>query len=186
MRPLFQTVTNLQDGAEVLRARPYGVIEMAGGRLVGVHLRPWPKLVSVPEASLLGEALHRYRPGDRCLLYYNQPRSSRNFLALKYMLAGRGSTFATCGGALVVLDHIARIKQTDAIVCEVTNRRITDRMLARWGWQSHVPQSRRRHFIKRFYGQHDAVAVADSGWATRASAGATTELITQLFRPDRT
>jgi hypothetical protein len=54
----------------------------------------------------------------------------------------------------LVLDEIARIKQTDAIVCDVRNARISDRLLRRWGWESHVPQSRRRHFIKRFYGEY--------------------------------
>ena len=59
--------------------------------------------------------------------------------------------------ALLVLDEIAKLKRTDAIVCEVSNWRISDRLLTRWGWESHLGESRRRHFIKRFYGDYTAV-----------------------------
>ena len=55
---------------------------------------------------------------------------------------------------LVILDEIARLKGTDAIVAEVRNLRISERLLRRWGWESHMPTSRRRHYIKRFYGTY--------------------------------
>ena len=53
-----------------------------------------------------------------------------------------------------MLDEIARIKGTDAIVAELSNLRISDRLARRWGWEPHVPSSRRRHYIKRFYGSY--------------------------------
>jgi len=87
-------------------------------------------------------------------LYYNQPCRHRRFLALKYIISGYGATFRTFRSALIILDEIARLKRTDAIVAEVRNLRISDRLLARWGWESHMPTSRRRHFIKRFYGSY--------------------------------
>ena len=52
--PLFQTVTDLSGGADVLRRRAYGVIEVAGGEFRRVSLRPFPKMVSAPEIILLG------------------------------------------------------------------------------------------------------------------------------------
>jgi hypothetical protein len=55
---------------------------------------------------------------------------------------------------LIVLDEIARLKGSDAIVAEVRNLRISNRLLHRWGWESHLPTSRRRHYIKRFYGSY--------------------------------
>jgi len=152
----FETVTDLTQRAEVLRRRRFGVIEMADGRLSAVHLRPWPKWVSYPEVWWWGGRLHRRMPGDRCWLYYNQPWRCSNFLAAPYVVSGRDTTLATCHGAMVVLDEIARIKRSDAILCEVTNARISDRLLRRWGWESHVPNSPRRHFIKRFYGEYPA------------------------------
>ena len=154
MSKLFETVTDFQAGAESLRRRPYGVIETEDGRLKAIHLRPWPKIISATEVSFLGRRYHRTADGNRCLLYYNQPRSCPNFLALKYVVSSFRGTLRTFRCALVVLDEIARLKHTDAIVCEAANLRLSDRLAHRWGWESHVEKSRRRHFIKRFYGTY--------------------------------
>ncbi|MGM0487189.1 MAG: hypothetical protein ACQESR_10555 [Planctomycetota bacterium] len=150
----FQSVHDPQQDAKVLRRRAYGVICIEDERLQRILLRPWPKLSSVPEIVLLGTWFHDRASGNRCWLYYNQPFQHRNFLALRYVVSSRYASFRTFRGALVVLDEIARIKQSDAIVCEVSNPRISDRLLRRWGWERHVHASRRRHFIKRFYGTY--------------------------------
>ncbi len=160
--PLFESVRDLQQDAEVLRRRAYGVIFVEDERLHEIRLRPWPKIISVAEMSVWGRGFHQRATGNRCWLYYNQPRGHRNFLALKYIVSSRHATFRTFRSSLIVLDEIARIKGTDAIVCEVSNLRISERLLKRWGWQSHVPHSRRRHFIKRFYGTYPA---PDEAWA---------------------
>jgi hypothetical protein len=154
MLPLFQTVTDVYGQAAILKERAYGVIEIVDGRLEAIQLRPLPTWIILSGAgfSLAGKGK---RCGDnRCWLYYNQPRNHRRFLALKYIVSSRRATLKTVRGALVVLDEIARIKQSDALLCEVRNLRISDRVLARDGWVSHFPQSRRRHFIKRFYGNY--------------------------------
>ena len=156
---LFTTVTDLERDADVLRRRRYGMIEMARGRLVGIHLRPWPKLVSLPEIIWIGTPFHRKTDGDRCWLYYNQPFRHRNFLALPYVVSTAKGSLASFHGALIILDEIARIKRSDAILCDATNQRISDRLFKRWGWEPHLPNSRRRHFIKRFYGEYP-----ESGW----------------------
>lgn len=83
-------------------------------------------------------------------------------------MSSRYASFKTFRSSLIVLDEIARIKRIDAIVCEVRNLRISDRLLARWGWESHVPQSRRRHFIKRFYGTYPP---PDAAWALNPPRG---------------
>jgi len=152
MPPLFETVTNLAAQADVVRRRRYGVIEFAGGKFQRLLLRPLPKFYTPFDYFLRGEGYHRSRPGDRCLLYYNQPRKFGNFLALKYVVSTRDATLATFRGALDVLDQIAEIKGTDALLCDVANFRISDRLLARWGWAPHAPAPWRRNFIKRFYG----------------------------------
>ena len=41
--PLFETVTDLAAGAETLRRRPYGVIEVADGRLHACGCVPSPR-----------------------------------------------------------------------------------------------------------------------------------------------
>jgi len=159
---LFQTVGDLREEADILRRRPYGVIEMVDERLAGIHLRPWPRVISAAEVRWLGGRFHQHRPGNRCLLYYNQPWGFRNFLTLKYVVSSRDATLRTFRGALVILDEIARIKQSDAALCEASNLRISDRLLNRCGWRRHVPDSDRRHFIKRFYGEYSA---PDEAWA---------------------
>ena len=144
-----------KDREKLVRGR-YGVIETAAGRLVAVHLRPWPKLLSWPEIWPAGPAYHARGDADRCLLYYNQPRRFSNFLALKYVVSTHGTTYATIRAALIALDKIAELKRADAILCDAANTRLSDRSLRRFGWESHKPQRWRRNFIKRFYGEYPA------------------------------
>ncbi len=151
---LFESVTNLTAGCEVLRRRPYGVIEAADGRFSRVLVRPFPKIISVPWMLLIGRLQHRSRGGDRIRLYYNQPRRFPNFLVLKYAESARDTSMATLTRALAVLDQIARLKGSDALLCDVANGRITTRLLSRWGWTPHCASWLHRHYIKRFYGTY--------------------------------
>jgi hypothetical protein len=151
---MFDTVTDLDAGAEVLRRRHYGVIEVANGRFREVRLRPWPKIASGPEILLLGQWQHRVRGGDRLLIYYNQPWRFPGFLALKYAVSSRRTSFGSLRRALDVLDEIARLKRSDALLCDAGNWRLSTRMMARCGWVPHCPSRWHRHFIKRFYGSY--------------------------------
>ena len=153
MYPPFQSVTDIQAQAAVLRDRTYGVIETANDCFVAVHLRPFPKWGSLLECWW-DERMKRHRAGNRCWLYYNQPWGLRNFLALMYVASYKDTTLATFHGALVVLDEIAKLKKTDALVTDVTNPRISDRLLKRNGWEQHCLESPGRRFIKRFYGKY--------------------------------
>lgn len=141
------------DGAALQRGR-YGIIETAAGRLVEVRLRPWPKILSWPELWPLGRDYHARGDADRCLLYYNQPRRHSSFLALRYIVSTQGTTYATFRAALTALDNLARLKGSDALLCDAANRRLSDRLLRRFGWQPHAPCRWRRNYIKRFYGAY--------------------------------
>lgn len=154
MSRLFETITDLASGAETLRRRRYGIIEMAEGRFERIRLRPFPKIVSAPGIMLFGNAFHRYFSGDRLWLYYNQPLQCGNYLVLKYAVSSRQTSFATLARALDVMDEIARLKQSDALLCDVGNWRIDRKSLARWGWVPHCPSRWHRHYIKRFYGEY--------------------------------
>lgn len=156
--PLLETVTDLHRQADVLRRRRYGMIECVEQRLSAVYLRPWPKLISLPEIWWLGKRYHRRTAGDRCLLYYNQPWGHESFLALTYIVTSRDATLKTCFEALRLLDEIALLKGVDSIVAEASNPRISNALLRRLGWQRHVKGSRRRHYIKRLYRCGMAVA----------------------------
>ncbi len=139
---------------ERLRRGRYGVIETREGRLHAIHLRAWPKIVSGFESEWLGRRFHENRSGDLCLLFYNQPLRFSQFLALTYTVSGSGCSFATARRAAETLDEVARLKRTDALLCDAWNLRISDRLLARWGWEPHKPQRWHRNYIKRFYGHY--------------------------------
>jgi hypothetical protein len=153
-----ETIRDFDAGRELLRARPYGVIETAAGRLQAIHLRPWPKFVSRSELWPLGPRYHCRGPADRCLLYYNQPRRMTNFLALRYVVSSTGTSYHTFRAALNVLDRLAAIKRIDAIVCDAGNIRLSDRLMVRLGWEPHKPQRWHRNYIRRFYGVYPAAA----------------------------
>ena len=159
--PLWETITDLRACGDTLRRRRYGVIAMRDGHLHSIQLRPWPKLISLPEALWLGSVHQQMLAGDRCWLYYDQPLFHGNFLAVKYVLASRDCTFATLKGAMTVLEEVARIKRSDAALADVSNAKISDRLLAREGWQRHCQPSFRRHYIKRFYGEYSE---PDAAW----------------------
>ena len=154
--PLFQSITDLTADADVIRQRRYGIIECSAGRLTAIRFRPYPKWASLPEALFWGERRHRRWQADSCRLYFNQPLRFPSFLAVPYAFSGRGTKLATFYAALEALDEIARIKRTDAILADILNSRISDRLLARQGWSPHKPSRWHRHFIKRFYGEYPA------------------------------
>lgn len=141
-------------GVETLGGRAYGVIEMLDGHFHQVRLRPVPKIISAPEIVLFGRTFHDYARGDRLWLYYNQPRRFRNFLVLKYVVSARKTSMKSLTRALDVLDYIARLKRSDALLCDVGNWRISTKLLSRWGWIPHSPSRWHRHYIKRFYGAY--------------------------------
>jgi hypothetical protein len=147
-------ITDFWAERDHIRDGRYGMIEVRDGEFIRLRLRLLPKVVSLAEVLLIGRWYHARAGGDRCLLFYNQPRRFSNFLALKYVVSARDTTLSSFHGALVVLDEIARIKGADALLCDVSNFRISDRLLARWGWQPHRPSRWRRHHIKRFYGTY--------------------------------
>jgi hypothetical protein len=159
----LETIKNWDAGRERIRARRYGVIETIAGELVAVYLRPWPKLVSLPEILPLGPRYHRRGTADRCLLYYNQPRRMPNFLALKYIVSTAGTSYRTFRASLVALDAIAALKRVDAIVCDAANARLSDRLMARFGWEPHKPQRWHRNYIRRFYGEYPVGCALPTG-----------------------
>jgi hypothetical protein len=167
MNSLIETIDDLADGCERIRARRYGVVETARGEFRSICLRPWPKLIAAPELLPLGPKYHEPGEADRCLLYYNQPRSMPNFLALKYIVSTLGTTYQTFRAALKVLDAIAEMKRIDAIVCDAANVRLSDRLMARLGWEPHKPQRWHRNYIRRFYGVYPAHGLATAVLASR-------------------
>ena len=158
MLKMFQSIADVSTDENVVRRRRYGVIEVVDQQLTAIHMRPYPKLVSVSEIRWTEMWKRRSQTGnatttdDRVLLYFNQPLMHPNFLALKYFVSDYKATLASIAVCLSVLDWVAKAKRTDAIVSEISNHRIKDRHLQHFGWEQHVLSSRKRHWIKRFYG----------------------------------
>ena len=148
----FETIIDLGAAAETVRQRRYGVIETVSGEFDCLRFRPWPKLGAMADVAWLWGWHARPTAGDRCWLYFNQPRRHGNFLALKYVVSTRDCTLATFRKSLTVLDQVARIKGIDALLTDASNWRISDRLLSRWGWEPHCPSRWHRNYIKRFYG----------------------------------
>ena len=151
---LFEKILDVESNIAKLRQRRYGAIEVIDGQLQAVHLKPWPKVISAAEINLFGRRTHHKVPQDRCVLYYNQPWFHSNFLALKYILSNFGASYASFLRTTQILDQVAFIKKSAAIVCEASNIRLSGRLMNRLGWERHLPGSQRRHFIRRFYGEY--------------------------------
>ena len=151
---LFQTVHDLDEESDTIRRRPYGVIEVADGKFQHIRLRPWPKLISTIEINWTSGLKSNHIEKDVCRCYYNQPFFHRKFLTLMYIQSSLATTRDTLVTTLNVLDTVARIKQSNALLTEVTNKRVSDRAMIRWGWERHLLTSKKRHFIKRFYGTY--------------------------------
>jgi len=158
----FDSIRDLQAGRELVRRRRYGMILVRRGELDSIQFRPWPKLISVAEVRWWGSWQHERGQPDECRLYYNQPQQHSNYLTLAYIHTSWATSYRTFVASLRVLDQIAEIKGSDAILCEVSNPRISDRLLCRQGWVRHLEQSSRRHWIKRFYGAFGGVRQAEA------------------------
>lgn len=150
-------VTDLDRAAALVRQQRYGTIEAAGGAFERLSFRRWPKFVWLPEQRLLGGWLHRRRAEDRCRLYFDQPRRFPGFLAVKYIQSGQGTSLATVLAALAALEKVARLKQSDALLCDVANPRITPRVMQRFGWEPHAPSLWHHNYVRRFYGNYEPV-----------------------------
>lgn len=153
----FKTISDVDSGRSVIRNRAYGVIEVCDQQLKAIHMRPYPKLISIPEiywSSFWKKHIVKPTNRDRVLLYYNQPVMHRNFISLNYFVSDDGATLASIAVCLSVLDYVAKVKRTDAMVTEISNKRIKDRHLAHFGWEEHRKEDRGRHWVKRFYGQY--------------------------------
>lgn len=148
-------VQQMATDTDHLRQRRNGRIVTENGKLDAVHGRWWPHLGDM--LNVLWDTHARSFAQDRCELYFHQPLGSPGFLTLSYIRSGPRTTLSTLYAATLVLDEIARLKQANAIVAHVTNDRITDRLLTRWGWQQHCLDWSGRHFIKRFYGKYPAI-----------------------------
>lgn len=167
---LFESVSSPLDDRQLIQSRRYGTIEVVSGELHRIRLRPWPRHGYVWEAKWLSGWKARVGDRDTCRLHYKQPIGHQRFLALSYIESTLDTRWKSVRTAMETLDTIAFIKQSNAIVTEVTNARVTDRLMERLGYERHLESSGGRHFIKRFWGQYPdwIVQQFESAGCTRA------------------
>jgi hypothetical protein len=129
----LESVSDLKSRASILENRRAGQIVVERGRLVAVHGRWWPYLGD--HCQIIIDRLWPSKLVDRCELFYHVSLAAPQFLTLSYIRSTKATNLATVYAATLVLDEIARRKGALAIVCNVANPRISDRILTRWGWQ---------------------------------------------------
>lgn len=159
----FATVEELASGRDTLRRRRYGIIEVRDGQLARVRLRPFPRTVTWVEAWWRRQMRRAKSHGDCCKIFYSQPLFHSNYLSLNYVESNPGTSLASLRMTALVLDYIARLKRSDAILADVSNAKISDRLLRRWGWEPLRVGRWHRLFIKRFYGDYPAIPELDGG-----------------------
>lgn len=149
--------TSLTADATAIEQIRCGRIVMEQGKLVAIERHLWPSPVSI--AQVWWESERGRIRGDVCRLDYHVPRGMDQFISLDYVRSGGQTCYQTFLGACNVLNEIARMRRSVAIVAHVTNSRISDRFLERQGWQRHMPHWRGRHFIRRFYDGYPEINV---------------------------
>lgn len=111
----------------------------------------------------IGGATHSRKQQDRVRFWYSQPYGHNQYLILSYAVSEMGTSTLSLRAAFRVLDRIAEFKRSDAILCEASNPRLNDRIMKYWGFERHMPNARRKHYIRRFYGEFPAPRSVGSG-----------------------
>ena len=142
-------ITEISEKTEMLRRWRCGRIVMRDGKLVEIQHRLLCGNVSI--AQVWWQASYGRSDESICWLDYHQPFGMPSFLTLDYIRSGKQAGYKTFIGAVKILEEIARIRQSVAIVAHVTNGNISDRFLSRIGWEQHMPNWKGRHWIRRFY-----------------------------------
>lgn len=131
-----------------------GQIIVREGQLLAIKPRRFPIMASV--AAVKWQTGWGRRDDAVCKLDFSVPRNLPGYLTLDYIRGGQRGGYRTFRTATRLLDRVAEIKQSAAIVAHVTNSAISDRLLQRLGWQRHCLHWRGRHFIRRLERTHSS------------------------------
>jgi len=140
-------VTTLAGNEERVSKWRYGEVVLRNGRAVSIQARWWPRWGTVWGAMV--DRVVRSLPEDECRFYYSFPRSAPGYMSLLYVHAGEKTYYRTFHQGIVAIDAIAGLHKARAIVCQVTNDRLNDRMMTRWGYVKHAENLGDNHYIRR-------------------------------------
>ena len=138
---------SIDGNSDRVRSWNYGELELFNGKLLGIYARWWPRIGSQWEA--FQDSYRRTLPEDHCRVYYAFPRSAPGFMSVLYARSGPNTQYKTLYRAVVVMDEIAMLRESNAIVCQAIGPRTTERLMNRWGYVSHAPALGDNHYIKR-------------------------------------
>lgn len=125
----------------------YGTVALRHGEVVTIQARWWPRWGTLWGA--MSDRVIRTLPEDECRFYYSFPRSAPGYMSLLYVHAGEKTSYKTFHQGILAIDTIAQLKHARAIVCQVTNDRLTTRMMTRWGYCQHAENLGPNHYIRR-------------------------------------
>jgi len=137
----------IEGHADELQACNYGEVLLSHGELVAIYPRWWPKIASRWEA--IQHTLLRSLPEDVCRAYYAFPRRAPGYMTVIYAHSGPNTHYRTLYRGVKVMEDIARLRNTKAMVCESVNARVDERLLNRWGYVKHAVSLGGNHYIKR-------------------------------------
>ena len=141
------SVNSIEGNADRIRSWNYGELELFDGKLLGIYPRWWPRITS--EWESFRDSTIRSLPSDFCCAYYAFPRRAPGFMSVLYARSGPNTQYKTLYRAVVVMDEIARLRGSDAIVCQTINLRASERLMNRWGYVRHALALGENHYIKR-------------------------------------
>lgn len=140
-------VTDLNLSADLVRSARYGEYSVLADQSFELYFRWWPRLAS--RWDVMRDAYLRSLPTSECRVYYSFPIRCPDYMTINYVHSGKGTQYKTVRQAIVIANEIAQLKKAAAIVCQITNERITQRMMNRWGFVQHAQTLGNNHFIKR-------------------------------------
>ena len=139
--------SSIEGNTDRVRSWNYGELELSDGKLLGIYPRWWPRIGSQLEA--FQDSYVRTLPTDYCRVYYAFPRSAPGFMSVLYARSGPNTQYKTLFRAVGVMDKIAMLRDSDAIVCQAIGLRTTERLMNRWGYVRHALAVGDNHYIKR-------------------------------------
>ena len=143
----LRPVHAIDENADSLRSWRYGEIELSDGKLVAIYPRWWPRLGSRWESYQ--DSYNRKLPVDVCRVYYSFPLRAPGYMSVLYAHSGPNTRYKTIRRAVLVVDAIAVLNSSNAIICQIINERGTERLMKRWGYVRHATSLGDNHYIKR-------------------------------------
>ena len=112
-----------------------------------IRKRFWPRLASYWDV-FWDEKISKGNVNS-CHVFFSFPRKAPGFLTVNYFRTGAQTEYSTILFATQVIEQIARIRACRAIVCQVISKRISERLMKRWGYVPHAKSLGAGHYIRR-------------------------------------